>query len=69
MGRRINGYWLRRGPSFFSWDVDSNKVSLFDVKTDPKGTRELSGAYPLVIEDFKARIERWREDFERDSSP
>jgi uncharacterized sulfatase len=64
MGRRMKGYWLRRGAWFFSWDVDSGETMLFNVVDDPRSEHDLSADEQGQVEWFQVRIDAWRAAFE-----
>ena len=64
MGRRMNGYWIRRGPWFFNWDVDSGETQLFNVVDDPRSERDLAGERQDLVNEFIVRINAWRGAYE-----
>jgi uncharacterized sulfatase len=65
MGRRMNGYWLRRGPWFFNWDVDSGTTQLYNVLDDPRSERDRSVENQRLVEEFQHRIDAWRAAYEQ----
>lgn len=65
MGRRARAYWLRRGPWYFSWDLDTGETRLFNVDDDPRSDNDLAAERPGLVADFKARISDWRSTYER----
>jgi hypothetical protein len=56
----MNGYWLRSGPWFFTWDVDTRETRLFNVVVDPRSEQDLSRDRPNLVEVFEDRIDDWR---------
>jgi arylsulfatase A-like enzyme len=64
MGRKARGYWLRRGPWYFSWDLDTGETRLFNVEDDPRSDNDLAGENAALVAEFKERILRWRSTYE-----
>lgn len=64
MGRKARGYWLRRSPWYFSWDLDTGETRLFDVEADPRSENDLAEDNEGLVADFKQRISRWRSTYE-----
>ena len=60
----MRGYRPRRGSWYFSWDVDTQAVLLFDVEADPRRENDLAADHPDLVGEFKARIEEWRKTHE-----
>ena len=65
MGRRMNGYWVRQGPWFLSWDVDTDETRLFNLVDDPRSDFDVSADHPDLVDGFKSRIDSWRAAYEQ----
>ena len=53
MGRHIEGYWVRKDNWFLRWHVTDNELELFDLNTDLRNDKDLSGEYPNVVEELQ----------------
>ena len=60
MGMNVEGYWIRSGNWFYSWNLTTGIERLFNCKEDPKNDNNLLSQYPDVAREFKAKLEEWR---------
>ena len=40
--KKVEAYWLRNKDWFFKWNLTSNQVGLFDMKSDPYNDTDVS---------------------------
>ena len=64
MGRKANGYWIRSGPWFLSWDLDDGKTVLNDVSGDPRSDADVSSEHAELVAELKDRIQSWKEHYD-----
>ena len=64
MGRKANGYWMRSGPWFLSWDLDDGKTVLNDVSGDPRSDADVSSEHAELVAELKDRIQSWKEHYD-----
>lgn len=60
MGRRAEGYWLRRDNWFFQWNLTDKTQFLFDIATDPENNQDVAADHPKLVEGFVQEINSWR---------
>lgn len=68
MGRSTQGYWLREGPWYFSWDLPTDETRLFNLETDPRSDTNVADREPVRVSDYRRRVEAWRQEFESSNS-
>lgn len=60
MGKKLEGYWMRKGDWFFNWDYKNDVFSLYDLKNDPQNNENLAAKHPALIDEFVEKIKAWR---------
>ncbi len=62
MGMKIEAYWARTDDWFFQWNLTTETIGLFDMNTDPRNDNNLAESNAELVEDFKQRIENWKNE-------
>ena len=62
MGMKIEAYWARTEDWFFQWNLTLETIAIFDMNNDPRNDINLADSHPELIQDFKAKIEAWKQE-------
>ena len=60
MGEPAEGYYVRTHRWHFIHYADTGETILYDVTVDPRGSSNLGGTRPDLVERFKSMIEDWK---------
>lgn len=63
MGKRSEGWAVRTHRWHFWYYPVEGVMRLYDVVNDPRGTRDLSGQYPDLVDQFKLSISAYKREF------
>ncbi|WP_299548060.1 sulfatase-like hydrolase/transferase [Seonamhaeicola sp.] len=62
MGKKIEAYWARTDDWFFKWNLTTKTIGLYDMNNDAQNNSNLTEKHPEIVEDFKAKIEIWKQE-------
>ncbi len=60
MGKRVEGYWIRSGQWFYSWNLTTETERLFDIVNDPNSDHNLIEDYPEIALKLKQQLKEWK---------
>ena len=67
MGAALGGYYRRDRRGHFVWLPESDETALYDLVNDPGQLMDVSAEQPDDVARFKADIEAWQAEFEREA--
>ncbi len=62
MGRKTEGYWIRKEQYFFNWDATRDEMKLFDLENDPQNNYNIAQDNPQQTKLFLEKLKNWRND-------
>ena len=62
MGDHVEGYWIRKDNWFLRWHVTHDELELFDLNTDLRNDRDISGEQGMVLDQLWNRLRQYKDE-------
>lgn len=60
LGKKVEGYWIRSGQWFYSWNLTTETERLFDIVNDPNSDHNLIEDHPEIASKLQLQLSEWK---------